>query len=639
MDIIDNSPEQPPTLLPNLKIHFITITIILVLAIFWGQSYQDHHRNQEHLDAERVNLHHQQAKLVVDLMSNLEELSDSSNDVAVDQAANALLQNTKYLIHVQETLTATIAQRNLNADNEKLAESELDLLSFPSDLLLTTNEVLALLESKKNNPIYISTLHKSVTENSLIYQKEASRFIEKLSAYQEQESIEHRHILWRIVYLIMALVIVVGAVFYRIISGLVKRQFNLLEHDNRLREQNELAMAEQAQHMLEQQMKMRSILDSTVDAIITISADGLIDSFNKSAEVMFGYSSDVVIGKNVKMLMPKQYAEQHDGFLQHYRDTGVRKVIGIGREVTGQHKDGSQFHIHLSVSEVPLSNPKLFTGIVRDITEIKLADEKLKQTMLDLTTKQQMLEEEEKIARHVFENITATNNDSLPELSSWSEPMGSFSGDLILSTALPTGGIRILLCDFTGHGLPAALGAVPVSVTHSAMAKKSLPLDILMDELNNKLRALLPTGIFCCIAGIDIDATRTHAHIWNAGLPEVLIVSKEGKVKQRIVSNHLPLGVVEYDRSEMQSDDVHLDTGDMIYALSDGLTEAESESGDMFGQERFEKLLLTETDADGRLMMIRNEVEKFMGNAAPTDDISLIEVKALVTADEFTLKS
>jgi len=314
--------------------------------------------------------------------------------------------------------------------------------------------------------------------------------------------------------------------------------------------------------------------------------------------------------------------------------------MGKGRaEVVGQRKDGEQFPMYLSLSEVDLPECKLFTGVIQDITERKKADETLKQTLKTLSEKQHVLEEEEKIAKHVFENITATNNDTLAEISSWCEPMGSFSGDLTLSTVLPSGGIRVLLCDFTGHGLPAALGAVPVSVTHSAMAKKDLPLDILMNELNNKLKRLLPTGIFCCIVGIDIDASRRYAHIWNAGLPDVLCVSKQGEIKQRFSSMHLPLGVMKYNQDEMQYIDVEFESGDMIYVFSDGVTEAENESGDMLGQARFEQLLMTETDDDGRLTMIRNEVSKFVGKAAPTDDLSLIEIKTVVIEEEFTLES
>ncbi|MDQ7072623.1 MAG: PP2C family protein-serine/threonine phosphatase [Gammaproteobacteria bacterium] len=179
--------------------------------------------------------------------------------------------------------------------------------------------------------------------------------------------------------------------------------------------------------------------------------------------------------------------------------------------------------------------------------------------------------------------------------------------------------------------MPAALGAVPVSTIHSAMAKKALPLEELMNELNDKLNALLPTGIFCCIAGIDLDEDRTQAQIWNAGLPDVLVVDNDGEITQRISSNHLPVGVVSYSENELHCQTVVLNKGDAIYALSDGLTEAENEAGELFGQKRFEQLLMSEMNGDGRLVDIRKSVETFVGNAAATDDISLIEIKTVST--------
>lgn len=116
---------------------------------------------------------------------------------------------------------------------------------------------------------------------------------------------------------------------------------------------------------------IRLILDSAVDGIITIDELGTMLSFNASAERIFGYSADEAIGKNVKMLMPSPYRDLHDGYLKHFLDTGERKIIGGGREVLGQRKDGSNFPLDLAVSEMMMDGKKMFTGMVRDITERK----------------------------------------------------------------------------------------------------------------------------------------------------------------------------------------------------------------------------------------------------------------------------
>jgi len=115
--------------------------------------------------------------------------------------------------------------------------------------------------------------------------------------------------------------------------------------------------------------RMAAILDNILDGIVTISDRGVVESFNKSAEHIFGYFAAEVIGKNVKMLMPEPYHNQHDGYLNNFTTTGIKKIIGIGRQVVGLRKNGATFPMDLAVSEMELGGKRMFTGIVRDITE------------------------------------------------------------------------------------------------------------------------------------------------------------------------------------------------------------------------------------------------------------------------------
>jgi PAS domain S-box-containing protein len=120
---------------------------------------------------------------------------------------------------------------------------------------------------------------------------------------------------------------------------------------------------------------LRSVVDHVIDGIITIDARGMIQSFNPAAEKLFGYHAAEVIGQNVKVLMPEPYHDQHDDYIRNYLNTGQAKIIGIGREVVGRCKDGSTFPMDLAVSEFHLGAQRFFTGIVRDITERKKAEQ------------------------------------------------------------------------------------------------------------------------------------------------------------------------------------------------------------------------------------------------------------------------
>ncbi|MDX1619129.1 MAG: PAS domain S-box protein, partial [Balneolaceae bacterium] len=115
--------------------------------------------------------------------------------------------------------------------------------------------------------------------------------------------------------------------------------------------------------------RMESILETAVEGIVTIDTNGIIRSFNSSAEEIFGYESGEVIGESVNILMPAPYSHEHDDYMQNYLRTGEKKIIGIGREVRGRRKDGSIFPMELSVSEVKLGGELFFTGFIRDISE------------------------------------------------------------------------------------------------------------------------------------------------------------------------------------------------------------------------------------------------------------------------------
>jgi PAS domain S-box-containing protein len=131
--------------------------------------------------------------------------------------------------------------------------------------------------------------------------------------------------------------------------------------------------------------RMRAILDTAVEGIITIDERGIIESVNPAAERIFGYKARELLGKNVSVLMPSPYHEEHDGYLGNYRRTGKAKIIGIGREVVGQRKDGTVFPMDLSVGEMRLAGGRMFTGIVRDITERR----RLEREVLEISDREQ----------------------------------------------------------------------------------------------------------------------------------------------------------------------------------------------------------------------------------------------------------
>jgi PAS domain S-box-containing protein len=133
------------------------------------------------------------------------------------------------------------------------------------------------------------------------------------------------------------------------------------------------------QDLVQADERMRSVVNHVVDGIISIDESGTVTTFNPAAERIFGYAAAEVIGRNVNILMPEPYHTEHDGYISNYLRTGEAKIIGIGREVIGRRKDGSVFPMELAISVFQLGDRPHFTGIVRDITQRKQAEEELRQ--------------------------------------------------------------------------------------------------------------------------------------------------------------------------------------------------------------------------------------------------------------------
>ena len=136
--------------------------------------------------------------------------------------------------------------------------------------------------------------------------------------------------------------------------------------------------------------KLEAILNTAVAAIVTIDRTGVIDSVNPATTTLFGYAADELIGQNIKTLMPEPHSLEHNEYLANYLGSGVKKIIGIGREVIGRRKDGSTFPIHLAVSEFQADCERYFAGIITDLSIRRAAQNALKESDRRLVQAQKM---------------------------------------------------------------------------------------------------------------------------------------------------------------------------------------------------------------------------------------------------------
>lgn len=132
------------------------------------------------------------------------------------------------------------------------------------------------------------------------------------------------------------------------------------------------------------QAQLQSILDTVPEAMVVIDDHGLMRSFSSTAERLFGWSAAEVIGKNVSILMPPPYRQEHDSYLHRYRNTGERRIIGIGRIVVGERKDGSTFPMELAVGEAKVASERFFIGFIRDLTERRTQERRMQELQSEL---------------------------------------------------------------------------------------------------------------------------------------------------------------------------------------------------------------------------------------------------------------
>ncbi len=269
-------------------------------------------------------------------------------------------------------------------------------------------------------------------------------------------------------------------------------------------------------------------------------------------------------------------------------------------------------------------NRVILTAKIDAMLRVRRLYADLKEKNDELSQHHDRLQREHEIAERVFANTLNAANLDAPNIKYLLQPMAVTNGDLLLAARKPSGDYSYLLGDFTGHGLSAAIGAVPVSDIFYAMTRKGFHISEIASEVNRKLKAILPTGLFLAACLIEYNSAHRNISVWNGGLPDLLLVD-HGGIRQRAVSRHLPLGVLGEEGFERSLESFEIGPDHRIYAYSDGVIEACDGEGRLFGQARLEAALA----GGGGFDAVRAALNEFRGNAAQTDDVTLLEVCCL----------
>jgi CheY-like chemotaxis protein/HPt (histidine-containing phosphotransfer) domain-containing protein len=252
-----------------------------------------------------------------------------------------------------------------------------------------------------------------------------------------------------------------------------------------------------------------------------------------------------------------------------------------------------------------------------------IAMQRIRELHKDLVLYQQRTAEEIALSRHVFEAVTH-RNPVLDAVQHCQAVVGHFSGDLLLYGRSPTGRLLLLFGDFTGHGLSAALAAVPVSDLFYALVEDEVALPDLVLAINRKLKSVLPTGHYCAAVLADIDPARQRMSLWNGGIPGVYLLDAVGGIRRAVPSSKLPLGIIGDRGFDAQTEVMAYQRGDGLLCFSDGLSEARREHGEMFGQAAVEAQFAG--SQAGLIDRLRSSLSRHMDGSQAEDDISVVLV-------------
>lgn len=233
--------------------------------------------------------------------------------------------------------------------------------------------------------------------------------------------------------------------------------------------------------------------------------------------------------------------------------------------------------------------------------------------------------DEQLFAKRILTNAIKERSAQFEAIRSLSLSKDIFSGDLFITSRHPDGSLNIIIADFTGHGLSAAVGALPVADVFNAMTKKGFHLGYILENINNKLHTLLPTNMFMACSVLNVSSDLKNVKIWNGGMPDIYIREYEtGQVHHKIKSSHIPLGITDTIVNQYDLTTVDLTVGDQLILFTDGLTDALNEDDDMFGEQRLEDCLQNNQADESIFTALVNDFNEFRGETKPIDDVTFV---------------
>lgn len=384
--------------------------------------------------------------------------------------------------------------------------------------------------------------------------------------------------------------------------------------------QRSLSMQKQAVNALR---RVAAISDNVMDAIITVDDKGVIAAVNRSTVTLFGWSSEELIGRNIRILMPEAVRSKFDSYLDKYLNGQQGKIVGQLRESEALAKNGRIFPITIGVSEITLDEQRMFIGVIRDISESKKAEMKLREGARLLQAYYDQTQTEQQLALRLMEKQLHRPGleDKLLEYKVIAAE--NFSGDVVAASRSPQGHFYAMLADATGHGLTAAISVIPILATFYRMARQSRSMKEIILELNSQLKESMPIGRFVAATVLFLDEKEKKGEVWVGGTPEAYLFDRWGRQTRVFNSENLALGILGEGEMECVPVEFTWTPESQVVLFSDGLAEASNADGVQFGSAGLTNAVVN-TSPQTRFKSIETALANHLGKSVAADDVSLM---------------
>ncbi|TPQ29082.1 PAS domain S-box protein [Methylomonas koyamae] len=379
--------------------------------------------------------------------------------------------------------------------------------------------------------------------------------------------------------------------------------------------------------LIESEKRTRLIIESSINAIVIMDADGIVTDWNRRAEQMFGWSAESAIGRRLEhLIIPLRFRAAHRNGMRRFLETGNGTILNRQTEQVALRRDGSEFPVEISVAPLKLGDSYIFSGFIHDISGRKAAERQIRQAQVELAVAQNEL----KIAQQIQAGLSpaAPLKTGEFEITGVCLPADKVGGDYFDYFYRDGGRLDIVIADVSGHSIGPALFMVE---TRSAIRMKSSTEagpEAVLSALNRFLfNDLNRADYFLTLFYLQVDPERRQLHFANAGHPPPLLFNRHSRQFTELDADGLIVGLRQDVCFERKS--VELAEGDLIVLYTDGLVEAENAELGFFGLDRVKSEIAANADLPPQAIIdgLFGCLRRFCGSEKFADDITVLVFK------------